>query len=139
MSALFAAFTIDGNTYQPMAQERDSLAAILAIFSTAELAAAKLSTTFNDIVLGPNKDWQFPTTKSGIKCSQLSSAQKNRVLAAIRTYVKDIDDENAAKFMALYTAQIDDTYIAYANTSGLSQQKDYIRSALSGCLASGVL
>ena len=123
----FAAFTIDGNTYQPMAQERDSLAAILASFSTAELAAAKLSTTFNDIVLGPNKDWQFPTTKSGIKCSQLSSAQKNRVLAAIRTYVKDIDDENAAKFMALYTAQIDDTYIAYANTSGLSQQKDYIR------------
>lgn len=123
----FAAFQSGSNTYQPIVQERDALAAMLAGLSTSELAAAKLSTSYNDIVLGPGKDWQFPTTKAGIKCSQLTTAQKNLVLAAIRTYVEDIDDDNAAAFMALYTSQLDDTYIAYANNATLTQQRDYVR------------
>lgn len=123
----FAAFQSGTNTYQPMLQERDALAAVLASFSGAELATAKLSTTYNDITLGPGKDWQFPATKSGIKCSQLSTTQKEKVIAAIRTYVEDIDSVNAAAYMALYTAQLDETYIAYANTAALATQKDYIR------------
>lgn len=123
----FAAFQNGGNTYQPIVQERDALAAMLASLSTSELASAKLTSNFNDIVLGPNKDWSFPTTKSGIKCSQLTAAQKNLVIAAIKTYVDDIDDSNAAKFMSLYTSQIDDTYISYANTAALSAKGDYVR------------
>lgn len=123
----FAAFQSGSNTYQPMLQERDALAAMLTGLSTTELAAAKLSSTFSDIVLGPGKDWQFPATKSGIKCSQLTAAQKNLVLAAIRTYVEDIDEENAAAFMALYTSQIDDTYLAYTGNASLTQQRDYVR------------
>lgn len=123
----FAAFASGTATYQPMIQERDSLAAILASLSSSELAAAKVTTVFNDILLGPNKDWQFPATKIGIKASTLSTEQKKRILAAIRTYVEDIDAENAAAYMALYTGQMDDTYIAYSGTAALTQQKDYIR------------
>lgn len=123
----FAAFSINGGTYQPILQERDSLAAMLAALTTAQQASAKLGTTFNDIVLGPNKDWQFPTTKSGIKCSNLNASQKQKVLGAIRTYVNDLDSVNAAAYMALYTAQLDDTYISYANNIGLTQTKDYVR------------
>lgn len=123
----FAAFQSGGNTYQPMIEERDSLAAMLNSLTASELATAKLSTTFNDILLGPNKDWQFPTTKLGIKCSQLTTAQKTKVLAAIRTYVNDIDETDAAAYMALYASQLDDTYIAYANNTGLSLQNDYVR------------
>jgi hypothetical protein len=123
----FAAFTINGGTYQPMVQERDSLAAMLASLTTAQQATAKLGTTFNDITLGPNKDWQFPTTKSGLKCSNLDASQKQKVLAAIRTYVDDVDSTSAAAFMTIYTAQLDDTYISYANNIGLTQTKDYVR------------
>lgn len=123
----FAAFQSGSNTYQPILQERDALAAVLASMTSAQLTTAKLGTTYNDITLGPGKDWQFPTTKSGIKCSQLSTAQKDKVIAAIRTYVEDIDSINADAYMALYTAQLDDTYISYANTTALAAQKDYIR------------
>jgi Protein of unknown function (DUF3500)/Secretion system C-terminal sorting domain len=123
----FSTFTIDGTSYAPMVGDRDALAAILASFSTSELATAKVTTTFNDIVLGPQKDWQFPTTKLGIKCSQLTTAQKNLVLAGIRTYVEDVDPANAASIMAIYTSQINDTYVAYSNTAALSAQRDYIR------------
>lgn len=123
----FNSFTIDGNTYAPLVGDRDALAAILASFSTSELATAKLSGTFNDIVLGPQKDWQFPTTKVGIKCSQLTTAKKNLVLAGIRTYVEDIDPVNAAAIMSVYASQIDDTYVAYANSTTLAAQRDYIR------------
>lgn len=123
----FAAFSQDGNTYQPLVQERDSLAAMLTALSSTELTAAKLSGTFNDLVLGPNKDWQFPTTKSGIKVSALSTAKKALVLAAIKTYVKDIDDENAAAIIALYTAGLDDTYVAFSGNTSLLNQNDYVR------------
>jgi len=123
----FAAFQSGTNTYQPLLQERDALAAVLASLTSAQLTTAKLGTTYNDITLGPGKDWQFPTTKSGIKCNLLSVAQKEKVIAAIRTYVEDIDSVNAAAYMALYTAQLDDTYISYANTTALAAQKDYIR------------
>ncbi|HND88118.1 MAG TPA: DUF3500 domain-containing protein [Saprospiraceae bacterium] len=123
----FAAFTIDGGTYQPIVQERDALAAMLASLSTAQLAAAKLSTTYNDIVLGPNSDWAFPSTKSGLRANQLSTAQKELITKAILTYVGDIDSANASAYMAIYTAQLDDTYIAYANNATLSQKGDYVR------------
>jgi hypothetical protein len=66
-------FTQAGVIYQPILQEKAAFAAINASFSSAELAIAKLTTTFNDIVLGPGKDNQFPATKLGIKVSALSA------------------------------------------------------------------
>jgi hypothetical protein len=123
----YAAFNSGGNTYQPIKEEHDALAAMLGGLSASQLTSAKLGSTFNDILLGPNKDWQFPTTKSGIACSQLDATQKNLVLAAIRTYVNDLDSVNAAAIMNLYSAQIDDTFIAYSGNASLSIQKDYVR------------
>ncbi len=123
----FASFTQGGATYQPLVQERDSLAAMLAAFSTAELVTAKLSGNFGDLVLGPNKDWQFPATKSGIKASTLSAAKKSLVLAAIKTYVADMNDADAATIMALYTAGLDETYVSYAGNTNLLNQGDYVR------------
>lgn len=123
----FAAFTQDGVTYQPLVQERDALAAMLASLSTTELATAKLSGTFSDLLLGPGDDWEFPTVKQGLLVGTLSAAQKALVLAAINTYVADIADEEAADIMAIYTAGIDDTYIAYAGNANLLNQNDYVR------------
>lgn len=123
----FTAFASGSNTYQPIVQERDSFAAMFSALSSTQLTSAKASSNFSDIVLGPGKDWQFPTTKIGLQCSGLSTTQKQKVLAAIRTYVSDIDTANANLIMAKYTSEIDQTYIAYAGNSSLTVQGDYVR------------
>jgi hypothetical protein len=123
----FGAFTSGGNSYQPIGQEQVALAAMLAGLDATQTTTARLSTTFTDILLGPNKDWQFPTVKSGLRCNTLTAAQKALVINAIRTYVNDIDDTNAATILSLYESQIDDTYIAFSGNATLSVRNDYVR------------
>lgn len=123
----FAPFSQASVNYEPMGQERVALAAMLTGLSNAELTSAKLSSTYSDILLGPGQDGKFPTTRSGLKVSTLSAAKKALVLAAIKTYVADIDDDNAALILAKYTAELDETYIAYSGTTAMETKNDYVR------------
>jgi Protein of unknown function (DUF3500)/Secretion system C-terminal sorting domain len=123
----FAPFASGANTYEPMRQERDALAAMLGSLDATQAATAKLATTFTDILLGPNKDWQFPSTRVGLQVSTLSAAQKTLVLNAIKTYVLDIDDAESATILARYTNQLDQTYIAYSGTTAITTKNDYVR------------
>lgn len=123
----YAAFTSGTTTYQPMLEEKTALVNMLAGLTTTELATAHLSTTFTDIVCGPQKDWMFPTTKVGLQANTLTTSQKQLILNAIATYVNDVDDANATNILAQYTAEIDNTYIAYSGTATLNNQNDYVR------------
>ena len=123
----FASFTQNGGTYQPLIQEKDAFAAIYTSLTSTQKTSATLSTSLNDIVLGPQKDWQFPTAKVGLKCSTLDATQKALVLAGIKTYVADIDSANAVTIMTKYTSQIDDTYLAFVGGGTMIAQGDYIR------------
>lgn len=122
-----AAVTVNGRTYQPVEQERQAFAALLAGLSSAEQATAKLSGTFTDILLGPGVDGQFPTTKQGLKVGTLSADKQALVLSAIKLYVNDLDSQTAATVLATYTADLADTYVAYSGTLTMSQQNDYVR------------
>ncbi|MEZ0485614.1 DUF3500 domain-containing protein [Fibrella aquatica] len=122
-----AAVTANGKTYQPMEQERVAFANLLSGLSAAEQTTAKLTSTFTDILLGPGKDGQFPSTRVGLKVGDLSAAKKTLVLNAIQLYVNDLDSESAATVMAKYTAELDNTYIGYAGTTTVTAQNDYIR------------
>jgi len=122
-----AAVTANGRTYQPVEQERQAFADVLASLSSSQQATAKTSSTFTDLLLGPGKDGQFPTTKQGIKAGDLSAAQKALVLNAIKLYVNDLDSETAASVLATYTAELDNTYVAYSGSGTMSQQNDYVR------------
>ena len=121
------AVTLNGKTYQPLEQERQAFATMLAGLSTAEQTTARLSTSFSDVLLGPGKDGQFPTTKRGLKVGNLSAAQKDRVLNAIKLYVNDLDPETAATVLTKYTPELDNVYIAYAGSGTLNTQGDYVR------------
>ena len=99
----------------------------LGLRLTRELAKAKLSESFRDVLLGPNKDGDFPETKEGIKVSELSAKQKKLVLAAMRPWVADADDATAKKLMKTYTKELDQTYISYSGGTGLDTQGDYVR------------
>ncbi|MBK9742869.1 MAG: DUF3500 domain-containing protein [Saprospiraceae bacterium] len=89
-------FTLNGTTYGPMEDERDALRTMLASLSASELATAKLNTTFGDCLMSPGEsngnNNTFPTTKQGIAVSGLTAAQKALVLAAIETYVSDLEE-----------------------------------------------
>jgi Protein of unknown function (DUF3500)/Secretion system C-terminal sorting domain len=120
-------FTQGGVTYQPMLQELAAFAAVLTSLSATEQVSAKLSASFGDILLGPGKDNQFPTTKVGIKISDLSADKKTLILTAIKTYVEDLEATTAARIMAKYTTELDNTYLAFSGTTAMTTKNDYIR------------
>ena len=122
-----AAVTANSKTYQPVEQETQAFAKMLSALSTSEQTTAKLSSTFTDILLGPGQDGKFPTTRQGLKVSNLSADKKALVLEAIKLYTNDLDAETAAIILAGYTTGLDDTYIAYSGTVTMMQQNDYVR------------
>ncbi|MFJ3775356.1 DUF3500 domain-containing protein [Streptomyces sp. NPDC090075] len=119
--------TTDGTTVAPLNRFRDGMLKLTASLSTSQLAEAKLSESFSDVLLGPNKDGDFPETKEGIKVSELSPKQKKLVLAAMRPWVADADDATAAQLMKTYAKELDQTYISYSGGTGLDTQGDYVR------------
>ncbi|MFK3670571.1 DUF3500 domain-containing protein [Leifsonia aquatica] len=123
----FTTVTQDGVTVQPEQQEQKAFAAVIASLTTEQQTAAKLSKTYNDILLGPGDDWAFPTTSEGIKGSDLTADQKALVLAAIDTYVDDVDDADAATILAKYKSQLDDTYFSFSGSTAVTEIDDYVR------------
>ena len=131
-------FTYSGTTYaSPLATEQSVMAAMLASFTSTELASAKLTTTFSDCLMVPGSTTNtFPTTKQGIKVSTLSAAAQAKVLAAMAPWVNDLDATSAAAFMTTYQNELANTYVCYAsNSSGtsgnassfLTANTDYVR------------
>lgn len=122
-----AAVTANNRTYQPMEQERQAFATLLTGLISTEQTAARISSSFSDVLLGPGKDGQFPTTKQGLKVGDLSAAKKELALNIIKLYVNDLDAETAAVYLTKYTAELDNTYLGYSGTTTVTAQNDYIR------------
>jgi Protein of unknown function (DUF3500) len=120
-------WTTGGVTYAPMGQETTAMKALIAGLTASQAATAKSSLTFSDIVLSPGKDWQFPTTYSGLVCSGLTDAQKTLAINVIKTYTNDVDATSAAAFLALYTSELDKSYITYSGTGNFDTKNDYFR------------
>ena len=120
-------WTTGTTTYAPLSTEHTAMAALLGSLSTTQLAAAKLSATFSDVLLGPNKDGQFPATKVGIAVSTLTAAQKALVLAAIKPWTQDVDDATGTALLAIYEKELDATYISYSGNATLISNADYAR------------
>ena len=117
-------FTYNNTTNAPLEQEKNAFLAVLNSFSTTELAAAKLASATSDLVAGPQQE-NIPTTYSGVKCSTLTTSQKQLVLEAIKTYVNDV--ANNADFLTTYTNELDNTYVSYTGNKTLAARGDYIR------------
>ncbi len=116
-------FTYNGTTYaSSLSSEKTVMADMLASFTSAELASAKISGTFSDVTMVPGSTTNtFPATKVGIKVSSLSAAAQAKVLAAMMPWINDLDASSAAAFTTLYSNEMANTYVSYAsNTSGVS-------------------
>lgn len=116
-----------GTTYAPMSAEAAGVLALVRGLTPAQQQQARLGQRFNDVVLGPGQDGRFPATKVGLPGRQLSAAQRQLVLAALRPWVQDADDATAARLLAEYEKQLPDTYVAYAGTGRFTSSGDYLR------------
>ena len=125
-------FTANGNNYAPLSQERDALAALLASLTPAQLATAKLTTTFGDTTMSPGEsnggNGNFPATKVGLAVNTLSDAQKQLVVAAMKPWVLDMDDTAAANLIDIYTKELDGTYIAFTGNGTAGDAASFLNA-----------
>ncbi|MEU1519197.1 DUF3500 domain-containing protein [Streptomyces sp. NPDC005811] len=120
-------WTDDGTTYAPLSGMYDAMSAMVSSLSSDELTEAKLSESFSDVLLGPDDDGDFPTTKEGLAVGELTDDQQELVLNAIEPWVDVADDTTAASVLSTYKSELDETYISYSGSTDLSAQGDYVR------------
>ena len=120
-------FQTDGATVEPLKAEASAMFGMMAALSAAQKDTAKLNGSFDDLLMGPGKDTGVFPAAEGLPVSQLSAAQKALVATAIQTYAGDLADAAAAKLIAKYTAELDQTRIGWSNATGPTDENSYIR------------
>lgn len=120
-------FQTNGKAYSPISQERDALSALLKGLTESQLTVAKSPNSFTNIILTPSKNWVFPEKHTGLQLNELLPKQKDLVIAAIRTYTDDINDDDASIILEKYVSELENTYLTYSGTTSLTSQNDYIR------------
>lgn len=121
-------FTISGGREcTPLAQEQAAFKAMLAALSPDQLAAAKLSGSFRDVVMGPGQDGRFPAARTGLRVGGLSARQQSLVQAAMEPFLADADSSTAEALRSVYAAELADTHIGYAGDAALASNGSYVR------------
>ncbi|MEP0072736.1 MAG: DUF3500 domain-containing protein [Marinomonas sp.] len=123
----FPSFEMNGRTNVPMLQERDAFAALLNSLTSEQKKAARLEGTYRDILAGPQADDAMLDEQEGLSVSELNDDQVALLLAAIETYVGDINAADAKKYMDKYTAELPDTVIGFTGTTDVNSEDDYVR------------
>ncbi len=119
-------FSSGGTSYQPMEGRRQALLAMLQGLDASQLAGAKLSQAYDDLLVGPQHDGEFPSTPSGLAVAGLDASQRARVAAAIESYACDARDTGQDSAYST-DAALDETYIAWASYSDLATRGSYVR------------
>lgn len=123
----FTTFKENGRDNAPLSEDRAAFAAMIGGLSEAEQSKARLSQTFTDIIVGPQRDDNFPSNKSGVRVGDLTPARRNLVMRAIETYVGDLDVANAKTILDRYRAEISETFVSFSGSTGVNAENDYVR------------
>ncbi|MGR0280160.1 DUF3500 domain-containing protein [Marinomonas dokdonensis] len=123
----FPSFEMNGRTNIPMLQERDAFAALLNSLTSEQKKAATLEGTYRDILAGPQADDGILDEQEGISVRELTEAQKDLLLAAVATYVEDINAADAKHYMEKYTSELDETVLGFSGTTDVNSEDDYVR------------
>jgi hypothetical protein len=120
-------FTVEGKQYSPMVGEADAVFGFLGSLSDAQLSAAKLSGTFDNVVMGPGADTDYPSGEGGIRFSELSSELQGKVRTIIKLWVGDADAALSDPLMEVYESQLADTVIGWSGSTDRTQKNAYLR------------
>jgi hypothetical protein len=82
---------VDGRSYEPLEDEMRTFSEILSLLSEEQKEKAKISAPAGDVLLGPGKDNEFPSAKSGIKIGVLGKEATQKIIKAVGLYVNDLD------------------------------------------------
>jgi hypothetical protein len=119
-------FTYDGKAYNPMKDKAGALFGLAESLTTAQKKTARLSGSFDDVVVGPGSDGNFPK-KQGVTVTSLSARQQRMVTTAIKTYLGDMPASAAAKRLKVYESQYAQTKVSYSGTPDGRTQGGYVR------------
>ncbi len=123
----FVPFTQNGRENAPMLQEQAAFAAILAALTPEEVTKAALATGLDNIIAGPQEDNAIPTTAEGLRLGDTSTKVQALALAAMATYVRDINPADADAIMAKYAAEIAETHLAFSGPATVDAEGNYVR------------
>ncbi|QUS37130.1 DUF3500 domain-containing protein (plasmid) [Falsirhodobacter algicola] len=123
----FPRFEMNGRENMPLTQERAAFTALLRSLSDDQREAARLEGRYRDILAGPGEDDAIPDTQEGLNVSELSADQQDLLMAAVATYVDDIDAADAARYMEKYRGQLADTVLGFSGTTEVNTEDDYVR------------
>ncbi|MCM3411865.1 DUF3500 domain-containing protein [Metabacillus litoralis] len=121
--------TANGETVEPMAEHKNAIYSMIDSLSDDELAEAEIVDKFDDVLVGPGNDYNFPTESEGILVSTLSEEQQELVKDAIRAWVSDVNEEDQQALLDAYFAEDawSETYIAWSGSTSEEDQGSYIR------------
>ena len=119
-------FEVRGKRYAPMADERAALFGAVQSLDEAQLEEARLSQKFDDVLVGPQKDGQFPR-RQGIRVSDLSASQQRFVTRAIHSYVGDMPTSQANALIKTYERQYSRTSLAWSGATDGKTIGSYVR------------
>src|SRR5579859_6667193 len=118
---------VNGRSYEPLEDEKREFAEVLGLLSEEQKGKAKISAPAGDILLGPGKDNEFPSTKSGVRIGALGKEATQKIIKVVGLYVNDLDSVTSKELMKKYVTEIADTYLSYAGSGTMTQPNDYIR------------
>jgi len=113
-----------GTAHASLDDMTNAMRAMTGSLSRQERARARLSPTYADVPAGPGR---LPATKQGLAVSTLTGAQKKLVLAAVEPWVVNADDRTAETLLTAYEKELDQTFVAWSGTVGLTEHADYVR------------
>jgi hypothetical protein len=116
-----------GATVEAMANQKNSIAALTASLTAKQRTAATMAESFGDVLVGPQKDGQFPETKEGVPVKTFSPQQKQLVLNAIKSWVSIADEATAQQLMKVYRSELDRTVVGISGGTNYDTQGDYVR------------
>lgn len=121
-------FQSGGATIEPVKPESSTMFGMIAALNTDQKAAAHITSgSFDDLQMGPGKDsGAFPAAE-GLLVPDLTSDQRQLVLAALQAYAGDLAGDAATRLMAKYEAELAQTRIGWVNNTGPTDEKSYIR------------
>jgi len=120
-------FTTDGTEYAPLDTMHQSMVDMLAGLTDEERATAELTEAYDDVLVGPGEDGQFPETKVGVKVGDLTAEQQELVMTAMTQWVSIADDVTAEELLATYRDELADTYVSWSGGTELDEHADYVR------------
>lgn len=124
-----AAATAPGTHHAPMETQRKAIYDLAEAIQadSASAAAARLSGTFTDVIMGASgntdanfKSLAYPTSGRGLQYGAMNAAQQAYVRAAIAAWVDNQATDVASELRAAYLSDdaLKDTYVAYGIGQG---------------------